>query len=363
MKKNILILTDVEFWKKGAGHQMRICALIEYLSIHSILSVVFIGVGSDIDEVAIGVEYECTLHFLEKKRNIDIKEYGRLLKEYLDSRSFDFCIVEYLHLSFYTQYLSENTTTILDTHDILYQRYLSFSAYNQESRTDDISQELEFQFFDMYDYIMLISEPDLNLLEHSFPGNKLLLCPHPSPIFTHSIRESVTNIGFIASEYLPNIDAINFFCEESWPQISAVFNVTLSIYGNIKRKLSLWEQSPGIDLKGFVQDLNEVYGAIDIAINPVRFGAGLKIKNIEALANGIPLVTTTLGARGLEKGINKAFFVADTPAETVACIKQLIQNPDLRRNMSECGKQFILEYYSPDVCFSELLNVINPGSI
>jgi glycosyltransferase involved in cell wall biosynthesis len=358
MEKTILIITDVEFWKKGAGHQTRISTLIRYLSIHTHLSVVFIGSGSDVDVPAISRAHGCTVDFLAKSGSLEIKEYGSRLEKYLDNRPFDFCIFEFLHLSYYTQYLSENTKIILDTNDILYKRYLSYLDYHHESFTENITRELEFQFFDLYDHILVISEPDLDLLKNAFPENKLLLCPHPPAVCAHSFRDPASNIGFVASENPPNVEGIIFFLNETWPKISAEFDISLAIYGNISRKLGFLEQSAGIGLKGFVPDLTDVYGEIDIAINPARFGAGLKIKNMEALANGIPLVTTAHGARGLEKAKNKAFFVADTPAETIACIRRLLYNPDLRKNMGEYGKRFILENFSPDLCFGELLRLI-----
>ena len=74
-------------------------------------------------------------------------------------------------------------------------------------------------------------------------------------------------------------------------------------------------------IKSKIDDLNVLYGRkADLIINPVQLGGGLKIKNVEALANGLPLITTPEGANGLEDGINNAFLLANTTEEWIESI-------------------------------------------
>jgi len=65
-------------------------------------------------------------------------------------------------------------------------------------------------------------------------------------------------------------------------------------------------------------------------INPIRFGAGLKIKNVEALAHGLPLVTTTHGSRGIEAGVNNAFLYGDEAGEFIQAMASNIESVKLR---------------------------------
>ena len=71
-----------------------------------------------------------------------------------------------------------------------------------------------------------------------------------------------------------------------------------------------YKNNPSIKLSGFVGDLEEVYKN-RVIINPVKSGSGLKIKCVEALCSGKPLVTTSNGAQGLKSGAGKAFLVGD----------------------------------------------------
>jgi len=85
----------------------------------------------------------------------------------------------------------------------------------------------------------------------------------------------------------------------------------------------------------------------------------LKIKNIEALAHGLPLVTTTHGARGIEPGIHKAFLVADDAEGFIQSIGSLIKKATIRKKLRKNAHQFIRDRFSTEQCFNPLINVIN----
>ncbi len=170
------------------------------------------------------------------------------------------------------------------------------------------------------------------------------------------VREEVATIGFIASEYPPNVDAIRFFIQNCWPEIIAIFEVSLNIYGNVCRFVPSGIRN--VNLKGHILDQQQAYKECDIMINPVRFGAGLNIKNIEALASGLPLLTTTHGSRGLEEVCGTAFLCADSSTELIRKIKELITNAALRKALSSEALKFA-EHFTAEKCFAPLLEVIN----
>jgi glycosyltransferase involved in cell wall biosynthesis len=358
LKKKGLIITDVDFWKKGAGHRMRICELLRYLTQYAEISIVFIGAAHGTDELKVSKEFQCILHILDKQGQLDPKEYGVLLEQYLENAQFDFCIVEYVHNTFYLQYLRDDIKLFLDTHDIISERDKCFKEFGYDLMQPKISRDIEMEMFRLYDYVIAICIPDSDWMKNVLPSKSILLCPHSVTVTPQKIRRVVKNIGFLASEYLPNLDAIRMFCDECWPTVVAKREVILSIYGNVNLALSNEKPMASIRYAGYVQDLAKIYEDIDIVINPVRFGAGLKIKNIEALANGLPLLTTTHGARGLERGLDRAYLVADDGQKIIECLIDLIENLDLRLQLRENAIDFIRENHSPDNCFKSLLSAI-----
>ena len=100
--------------------------------------------------------------------------------------------------------------------------------------------------------------------------------------------------------------------------------------------------------------MKEAYCDADIVINPVFLGGGLKIKNVEALCYGKPLVTTTVGAEGLEQGIDKAFFVCDSAENMVAKLSELIEKPQLRLDISQKAHEFARENFDEDRVYQDL---------
>ena len=110
---------------------------------------------------------------------------------------------------------------------------------------------------------------------------------------------------------------------------------------------------------GFRENLEEIYREADIVINPVLFGGGLKIKNVEALCYSKPLVTTSAGADGLEEGINKAFLVCDSAESMIEDISIIIENPEKRTELANAAYEFSKRTFGEDKIYRELLDTIN----
>jgi glycosyltransferase involved in cell wall biosynthesis len=354
----VLLITDVNFWEKSSGHRMRISTLIKYLSSQVQLTVVNTGPAPENIEKVLSNSFKADFFVLEKTKYLSSNGYGRRLKAFLKGKTFDTIIIEYIHCSYFLNFLIDEAKIILDAHDIMNERYQEFKKYNYADNLYEISRETETEMFNAYDYVMVLCGPDYKKVNAMIDPGKTLLCPHPVTPCIHFTRDEVKNISFVASSYFPNSDAINFFIENCWPQISEKYPVNLTIYGAICNDLRLLNNER-ILLKGFVTDQNQIYNDTDIIINPVRFGAGLKIKNVEALAHGLPLVTTTHGARGIEAGINKAFLVADDTKEFIKSIESLIESAKLREKLSNNAHKFIEDNLSTEKCFKPLLEVIN----
>lgn len=360
--KKVLLLTDIPFWEKKAGNCTRISGLIRTISPHCRLSVVFIGPIADQDKSSLSATFNCSFLPLTAQQKCNNRKYQRLLEEVLRNNSFDFCIVEYIHISYYLDALPDETITILDIHDIQYQRSDSFLQFGYDPGTECLSKEMELNIYRLYDYIITLCEPDYRLLEHQVGPTIPLLCPHPAEPTRRINRNQVSTVGFIGSAHPPNIEAIRWFLEECWPVLSSRFNVTLNIFGTVSYGLLETVPPDKVRIMGFEDNLESIYAGCDVAINPVRFGAGVKIKTIEALSFGLPLVTTPHGARGLEKAPVGTFLTAETREDFIAAISLLINNPRLRDALSENALRFVGENLLPEICFRPLLNIIDPSN-
>lgn len=204
---------------------------------------------------------------------------------------------------------------------------------------------------------MLINTSDFKKVRGVINNRKLLVVPHPCNVSPQLIREQVSVISFVASSYLPNVEAINWFLEDVWTTINNPA-IKLHIYGHVGRFLNPRDYDrENIVLFDFVPDTAAIYTATDIVINPVRAGSGLKIKNVEALANGLPLITTTHGSSGLEQG-EGAFIIADSAVEFANAIEKLVSSLIERQTLALKAIEFARSNFYAEKCFKPLLDII-----
>jgi sugar transferase (PEP-CTERM/EpsH1 system associated) len=146
--------------------------------------------------------------------------------------------------------------------------------------------------------------------------------------------------------YYPNADGVIYFADKILPLIKAQIPETiLYVVGqNPPARISRLS-GENIRVTGFVPDIKEYYLKSSVAIAPIRFGAGTLNKVIEPMALGIPVVTTPIGVEGLpvEDGVN--VLVADTPQKFADAVTRLMNDPDLRRTISENAKSVIRSCY------------------
>ena len=114
----------------------------------------------------------------------------------------------------------------------------------------------------------------------------------------------------------------------------------------------------GVVVHGRVDDLAAHYAAADLCINPVRHGGGLKIKTVEALAHGRPLVASLHGVRSLEVHKGRAFLVADDGAAFAAAIQHLVAHPDEALRLAQAGSALAAAQFGPEACYGPLLRTL-----
>lgn len=162
----------------------------------------------------------------------------------------------------------------------------------------------------------------------------------------------IYNILFIGLlGYYPNYIGLHHFITSIWMPVYQQLNskVCLRIVGaGLPSEYQIaWSAVPGVDIRGFVHDLSEVYENIDLSIVPIYQGSGTHIKIPEALIRGIPLVITPLAHRGFEETLKDAecFQVAQDDHSFVDKIVGLIGNKELRISQAREGRAKVTQHY------------------
>lgn len=166
-------------------------------------------------------------------------------------------------------------------------------------------------------------------------------------------REGLLFVGGFA--HPPNADAVLWFAREIFPLIREQIPVNFYIVGSrVTDEIKALEQPDnGIIVKGFVteEELASLYATCRIVVVPLRYGAGVKGKVIEALYYGAPVVTTSIGAEGIPEA-EEVMVVRDEPETFAGEVIARYNDPDSLRQMSQNSQNYIRTYHSIDAAWS-----------
>ena len=160
-------------------------------------------------------------------------------------------------------------------------------------------------------------------------------------------REGILFVGGFSHH--PNIDGVKWFVENVYNLIRDKQNIPFYIVGsNAPDEIKALDGN-GIVFKGFVSDeeLSDIYKKCRMVVVPLRYGAGVKGKVIEAIYNGIPIVTTSVGAEGI-KNVEDVVCVEDEPKQFAEKVLELYNDDEQLESMGNKSQQFVKEYFSTD---------------
>ncbi|MZQ80947.1 glycosyltransferase [Paenibacillus sp. 5J-6] len=240
-------------------------------------------------------------------------------------------------------------------HDLHYVRELKRFGLDQNRgllQESEYIRRLEFDLFSKADTILTCSDSEKRIIDGNFPNKSTLLLP--AYYFDQTIPKTKswderTGLLFVGGfKHSPNADGILWFCRDILPIVQrSIPDIQLFIVGSNPTQEVQGLQSDRITVKGFVsdQELKELYGNTKIAVIPLRYGAGVKGKTIEAMCHQTPLVTTSTGIEGLQN-IRQSIEPKNTPQEFAEEIIQLYHNNSLLEHKAEQSKQYVETYYS-----------------
>jgi glycosyltransferase involved in cell wall biosynthesis len=298
----------------------------------------------------------CPLSVFRNRTHVASRTYEHL---------FDWCDMVLIDHFFMFDYIPKN----FDKHIVLHQHNAEYVLWSRQAENEKNflrQQLLNLEKRRVLDYERKISlESDLVLAApndilalqrigvppHKFQktlhlGDDSLLATAP-PDFA-SIGPQLCFLGGL--NWSANFDSLMWFLEECWDQIlekneSVILNIVGACDAEVRSKLSKYRN---LIVHGYVDDLDSIMSQVKVFISPLRYGSGMKVKNITALYKGLPIVTTSVGAEGIEIEDSVHAEIADSPEAFVQRIFGLLQDNEKCFALSVRARELAKRRYSWD---------------
>lgn len=217
-----------------------------------------------------------------------------------------------------------------------------------------------------FDVNVTCSELDSRRLEAISPSAHTYVIPNgvDTEFFSpeNEISPNPTSLIFIGGmSWYPNREAMLFFANKVWPDLKKkIPGVSMDVVGESppQELVDLSAVDENFHVHGFVDDIKKMYHKSGIYVCPISDGGGTKLKILDALAMGMPIVANEIACEGIDvtDGFNVLF--AQTPQEYVNKISELISDASLRQKLRENSRKLILDKYSYEVIGNELLALL-----
>lgn len=248
---------------------------------------------------------------------------------------------------------------IIDAHEIEYDMVRQFA------RSGGMARRLyagwnwrklrgeELAVFRAADGIFTCSQADRDRVLAEVGGARTVVIPNaadvdfyqPRPIDPPPDGNTLVFFGLLST--WPNIDGILFFLREVWPRILARRPQTrLKIIGKDPPPEVRGAAGPGVEVTGFVSDLRPHLSSAAALVVPLRIGGGTRLKIVEGMAMARPIVSTALGAEGIEAVPGRDILIADEPEAFAASVLRLLDDPALAERVGRSARQLAVEKYA-----------------
>jgi glycosyltransferase involved in cell wall biosynthesis len=377
----VLLLTQVLPYPPDSGPKIKTWNVIKYLALHHEVMLVSFVRGDRSDDVGHLEKYCCAVHTVPMERGAlrDLWYVGlsfltnqpflmvrddrvamrRLVDRLASETRFDVAHADQLNMAQYAARVP-GARRVLDAHNalwLLYKRLWGTMGPGPQKwllgRDWRLLKRYEGRMCREFDAVLAVSEEDKAALREAV-GRPVDITVIPIAIDTDEVpvieRDArAGHILHIGTMYWPpNVDAVNWFVSQVYPLIRQQRpDVQFDVVGSRPpaELLALNDAGLGINVTGYVKDPTPYQRQAAVMVVPLLAGGGMRVKILNALAAGIPIVSTSLGCEGIEVTPGQDILLGDTPEAFAAQVLRVLEYPDLGRQLAANGRKLLQERY------------------
>jgi len=387
---NILCVSQMPASPPRFGAQARMHGLMTQLARHhDLTAVMLVDDEFDIDECRRAMQVYCrdvvlvqnpygrdgiAKRLLQLRSLVSSRSFDRLrvtvpaLQQALDrvlrARRFDIVNLEFPYLGHCVVRQAppgeKLPSLVVDSHEIAYDLARQFAVAGTSlgrrlyagANWRKLKRE-ELGIYREADGVYLCSAEDEQRLLDQIPRAPTAVIPNAADVDYYQPRptdpapdgRTVVYFGLLST--VPNIDAVIHFVQEIWPRIAkANPEARCKIIGGRPPPSLLALAGPRVELTGFVQDLRPHLAEAAAVVVPLRLGGGTRLKIVEAMAMGKAIVSTTLGAEGIEAVPGREILIEDQPVAFAEAVNRLLAEPSLAARIGQSARQLSVDRYA-----------------
>jgi len=284
------------------------------------------------------------------------KEMEELIKKCIYENHIDIVQIEYVNMAYYAKIIPD-LPKILVEHDA--------SIYTLTNSYERPVFGRIFQFFDWlnwgsfqkhiysyFDKIVAVSDEDYRIIRGGASRDKISIIPTAVDLTSYKLsweNEKTIDILFLGHMlHYPNIDGLFYFCKKIFPLIKReVPDVNFCIIGSNMSDINLDKiKDKNVHVIGEVEDIRNFLAKTKVLVAPIRRGAGLKIKILEAMAMGVPVVSTSRAVKGIKCILGRDIYVADSPKDFAYKVLDLLKDRQKRIAVAKNARDVVDKYYN-----------------
>jgi glycosyltransferase involved in cell wall biosynthesis len=377
----VLLLTQVLPYPPDSGPKVKTWNVLKYLAQHHDVTLVSFVRGDQSEEVRHLATYCEAVHTVPIQRGAlrdawymgrsllanqaflmvrdDRAAMRRLIDHLVAGQAFDIVHADQLNMAQYAARVP-GARKVLDAHNalwVLYKRLWQTMGSGPKKwllgRDWRLLKRYEGDICRQFEVLLAVSQEDKVALEEA-AGQSLDFTVIPiaidadevAQVDRHEQADHILHIGTMF--WPPNIDGILWFLNEVLPLIRAQRpNIVFDVVGAKPPPeiVAFGQNGSGVNVTGYVDDPAPYLKNAGVMVVPLRAGGGMRVKILNALAQGLPMVSTTIGCEGIDVEADRHLLVADTPAEFAQATLRLLEDKQFAAELGRNGRQLIQATY------------------
>lgn len=293
-----------------------------------------------------------------ERNHITVHAEQVALRKLLETERFKFAILEFYFTAEYyldrIRILQPECRVVVDSVDVHYLRHQLKSDLTGDAADHAVYRETKKRELAVYrkaDAVLTVTRDDADALVRECPDITCELVPNIHELRLSDTQPECETLIFVGGfAHPPNVDAVHYFCGDILPRVRRTKpGVKCMIVGSNPPEEIRALANEGLAVTGYVPEVTPYLHRSRVSVAPLRYGAGMKGKVGEAMAHGIPVVTTSVGAQGMGLANRKDVMIADSPEAFAAAVVELLDDGALYGAIRRNAIQIIEDNFTPQL--------------